>query len=71
VLRAAGRDDDAEQWAHNGLAEHPSGFQADGLRDQLVDLLLDGGRGAEAVAVRGPDRGSPSRPPTPHRAGSR
>ena len=26
--------------------------QTDRLRDQLVDLLLDGGRGAEAVAVR-------------------
>jgi hypothetical protein len=51
VLRAAGRDDDAEQWARKGLAEQPSGFQTDRLRDQLVDLLLDGGRGAEAVAV--------------------
>ncbi len=52
MLRAAGRDDDAEQWARKGLAEHPSGFQTDRLRDQLVDLLFDGGRGAEAVAVR-------------------
>jgi hypothetical protein len=52
VLRAAGRDDDAEQWARQGLAEHPSSFQTDRLRDQLVDLLLDGGRAAEAVAVR-------------------
>jgi hypothetical protein len=52
VLRAAGRDDDAEQWARKGLAEHPSGFQTDRLRDQLVDLLLDGGKGADAVAVR-------------------
>ena len=52
VLRAAGRDDDAEQWARKGLAEHASGFQTDRLRDQLVDLLLDGGAGAEAVAVR-------------------
>lgn len=52
VLRAAGRDDDAEQWARKGLAEHPSGFQTDRLRDQFVDLLLDGGRVAEAVAVR-------------------
>ena len=51
VLRATGRDDDAEQWARQGLAEHPSGFQTDRLRDQLVDLLLDGGRAAEAVAV--------------------
>jgi hypothetical protein len=52
VLRVAGRDDDAEQWARKGLAEHRSGFQTDRLRDQLVDLLLDGGRGAEAVASR-------------------
>jgi hypothetical protein len=52
VLCAAGRDDDAEHWARKGLAEHPSGFQADRLRDQLVDLLLDGDRGADAVAVR-------------------
>jgi len=52
VLRAAGRDDDAEQWARQGLAEQPSSPQTDRLRDQLVDLLLDGGRGAEAVAVR-------------------
>jgi hypothetical protein len=52
VLRAAGRDDDAEQWARKGLAEQPSGFQTDRLRDQLVDLLLDGGAGAEAVTVR-------------------
>ncbi|HLK00744.1 MAG TPA: hypothetical protein VKU39_12665 [Streptosporangiaceae bacterium] len=52
VLRAAGRDDDAEQWARQGLAEHASGFQTDRLRDQLVDLLLDGSAGAEAVAVR-------------------
>jgi hypothetical protein len=52
VLRAAARDDDAEQWARKGLAEHASGFQTDQLRDQLVDLLLDGGRGVEAVAVR-------------------
>lgn len=52
VLRAAGRDDDAGQWARQGLAKHPSGPQTDRLRDQLVDLLLDGGAGADAVAVR-------------------
>ena len=51
VLRDAGRDDAAEQWARKGLAEHPSGFQTDRLRDQLVDLLLDGDREADAVAV--------------------
>ncbi len=52
VLRAAGRDDDAGQWARQGLAEHPSGPQTDRLRDQFVDVLLDGGAGADAVAVR-------------------
>jgi hypothetical protein len=52
VLRAAGLNDDAEQWARNGLAEHPSGFQTDRLRDQLVDLLLDARKAADAVAIR-------------------
>ncbi|HXL93265.1 MAG TPA: hypothetical protein VN969_30420 [Streptosporangiaceae bacterium] len=52
VLRAAGRDDDAEQWARKGLAEHPPGHQTDRLRDQLVDLLLDTGKGTDAVAIR-------------------
>jgi len=52
VLRAAGRQDDAEHWARKGLAEHPSGFQADRLRDQLVDLLLGCGKDEDAVAVR-------------------
>jgi len=51
VLRDAGRDDAAEQWARKGLAEHHSGPQTDRLRDQLVDLLLDGDREADAVAV--------------------
>jgi hypothetical protein len=51
VFRAAGRDGDAEQWARRGLAEHPSGFQADHLRDQLAELLLGSGRGGDAVAV--------------------
>ena len=34
-----------------GWPSIPSGFQTDRLRDQLVDLLLDGGREADAVAV--------------------
>jgi hypothetical protein len=51
VLRAVGREGDAEQWARKGLAEHPSGFQADRLRDHLVDLLLGDGRGADAVVI--------------------
>ncbi|MGH7734628.1 MAG: hypothetical protein ACREOE_13260, partial [Gemmatimonadales bacterium] len=52
VLRAAGREEDAEHWARKGLAEHPSGFQADQLRDLLVDLLPGCGKHADAVAVR-------------------
>jgi hypothetical protein len=52
VLRAAGREDDAEHWARKGLAEHPSGFQTDRLRDQLVDLLLGCGKDEDAVDVR-------------------
>jgi hypothetical protein len=52
VLRAAGRQDDAEHWARQGLTEHPSGFQADHLRDQLVELLIDCGKDADAVALR-------------------
>jgi hypothetical protein len=51
VLCVAGRNDDAEQWARKGLAEYPSGHQTDQVRDQLVDLLLDTGKGADAVAV--------------------
>ncbi len=52
VLRAAGRDDEAERWAREGLAQDGAGHQADVLRDRLVGLLLDGGRGDEAVALR-------------------
>jgi hypothetical protein len=52
VLRAAGRNGDAERWARQGLAEHPAGLEEDRLRDQLVELLLDRGAGADAVAAR-------------------
>ena len=51
VLRGAGRDADAEQWARRGLAEDPSSHWTDGLREQLVGLLLASGRGQEAVSV--------------------
>jgi hypothetical protein len=51
VLRDAGRDQDAEEWARKGLADEPSSPWADDLREQLADLLLAGGRGDEAVAV--------------------
>jgi hypothetical protein len=52
VLRTAGRDEQAEQWARRGLAEEPSGRMSDQLHDQLVDLLLDTGREDDAVAAR-------------------
>ncbi|NVI89220.1 hypothetical protein [Actinomadura sp. BRA 177] len=52
VLRAAGRDAEAERWAREGLARDGAGHQADVLRDRLVDLLLDHGRGDEAIALR-------------------
>jgi hypothetical protein len=51
VLRGAGRDQDAEEWARKGLAGEPSSPWADDLREQLTDLLLVGGRGGEAVAM--------------------
>jgi hypothetical protein len=52
VLRAAGRDEEAERWAREGLARDRAGHQADQLRDRLVELLLDAGRGEDAVAER-------------------
>jgi hypothetical protein len=51
VLRDAGRDGDAEQWARTGLAAERSGPWADELREKLVELLLSSGRGDEAVAL--------------------
>lgn len=51
VLRAAGRDDDAERWARRGLAEDPASYWTGGLREQLAALLLASGRGEEAVSV--------------------
>ncbi len=46
------RDAEAERWAREGLARDGAGHQADVLRDRLVDLLLDHGRGDEAIALR-------------------
>jgi hypothetical protein len=51
VLRGAGRAVDAERWARRGLAEDPASHWTDGLREQLVGLLLASGRGEEAVSV--------------------
>lgn len=52
AFRAAGRDGDAERWAREGLTRDSGGHQADELRNRLVDLLLDHGRGDEAIALR-------------------
>ena len=51
VLRKAGRDRDAEEWARRGLAAEPLSPWADALREQLAKLLLGSGRGDEAVAM--------------------
>jgi uncharacterized Zn finger protein len=51
MLRDAGRDGDAEQWARTGLAGECSDPWADELRDQLAELLLGSGRGDEAIAI--------------------
>jgi hypothetical protein len=51
VLRRAGRDRDAEEWARKGLEAEPASPWTDGLREQLADLLLGSGRGDEAVAM--------------------
>jgi hypothetical protein len=51
VLRKAGRDRDAEEWARKGLAAEPSSPWTDSLREQLAEILLGSGRGDEAVAM--------------------
>jgi hypothetical protein len=51
VLRDAGREREAEQWARQGLAAEPLSPWADRLREQLAGLLLGSGRGDEAVAM--------------------
>lgn len=51
VLRDADLDREAEQWARKGLASEPLSPWTDGLREQLAELLLDSGRGDEAVAL--------------------
>jgi hypothetical protein len=50
ALLAAGREDDAETWARRGLADTPVGQYTGPLRARLTELLLEAGRGAEAVA---------------------
>lgn len=51
VLRKAGRDRDAEEWARKGLAAEPSSPWTDALREQFAELLLCSERGDEAVAM--------------------
>jgi hypothetical protein len=51
VLRDAGRERAAEQWARQGLAAEPLSPWTDRLREQLAELLLGSGRGDEAVAM--------------------
>jgi uncharacterized Zn finger protein len=51
VLRDAGRDREAEEWARKGLAAEPLSPWTDALREQLGGLLLGSGRGDEAVAM--------------------
>lgn len=51
VLRDAGREREAEQWARQGLAAEPLSPWTDRLREQLAGLLLGSGRGDEAVAM--------------------
>lgn len=51
VLRAAGREREAEEWVRKGLAAEPLSPWTDALREQLAELLLGSGRGDEAVAM--------------------
>jgi hypothetical protein len=51
VLRDAGRDREAEEWARKGLATEPLSPWTDALREQLAELLLGSGRGNDAVAL--------------------
>lgn len=51
VLRNAGRDRDAEEWARRGLAAEPLSPWTDRLREQLAEMLLGSRRGDEAVAM--------------------
>ncbi|EFC83286.1 lipopolysaccharide assembly protein LapB [Parafrankia sp. EUN1f] len=55
ALRDAGRPAEAIDWARRGLAEHGGGPQEDRLRDLLVDLVIDAGDPAAAVALRRDD----------------
>jgi uncharacterized Zn finger protein len=51
VLRTAGRDREAEEWARKALAAEPLSPWTDALREQFAELLLGSGRGDEAVAM--------------------
>lgn len=55
ALRDAGRTAEAIDWGRRGLAEHGGEPQSDRLRDLLVDLEIDAGDLAAAVALRRDD----------------
>ncbi|HEX2809473.1 MAG TPA: hypothetical protein VHN80_25205, partial [Kineosporiaceae bacterium] len=52
ALRQAGRAGEAIDWCRRGLAAHSSDPKADGLRDLLVDLLVDTGAPDAALQER-------------------
>ncbi|MFB9408539.1 DUF6880 family protein [Dactylosporangium matsuzakiense] len=52
VLRSSGRVAEAIDWAQRGLKDKAGWPHTEELRDTLVDLLLDHGGEAEALAVR-------------------
>ncbi|MET7660856.1 DUF6880 family protein [Streptomyces sp. NPDC005463] len=52
VLRAAGRDTEATDWARRGLEAHPGSPFKPQLTDELVALLSADGKGEEALSVR-------------------
>lgn len=51
VLSKAGRNRDAEGWARKGLATQHSNPWTDALREQLAQLLVEDGRGDDAVTL--------------------
>ncbi|RZB14407.1 hypothetical protein StrepF001_37865 [Streptomyces sp. F001] len=52
VLRAAGREAEATDWARRGLEAHPASPFKPQLTDELVALLIAGGKREEALSVR-------------------
>ncbi|MBM0238575.1 hypothetical protein JNW88_18000 [Micromonospora sp. ATA32] len=52
ALRAAGRRDEAMDWARRGVAANAGSPYTDRLRDLLVDMLVTAGDTPGAVRVR-------------------